>query len=100
MRFYLQIHGPVWRASAARRTYNSSGSCNLPGVDGALEGRGFPAPPSRDHSILALDDGRPLTPSAYRKVWTQTRAEVLEAHEINSPRGRTVSALRDACIAA
>ncbi|MBZ9642208.1 hypothetical protein [Streptomyces sp. PSKA30] len=52
-----------------------------------------------DDAIFALGDGRPLTISVYRKVWRQARAAVLEAHEINSPRGRTISALRDACIA-
>ncbi|MEU0388435.1 hypothetical protein [Streptomyces chartreusis] len=53
-----------------------------------------------DDAIFVLDDGRPLTTSVYRKVWGQARAAVLEAHEIDSPRGRTLSALRDACIAA
>ncbi|MFI6808276.1 hypothetical protein ACIBO6_25215 [Streptomyces luteogriseus] len=53
-----------------------------------------------DDAIFALDDGRPLTALVYRKVWRQARTAVLEAHEINSPRGRTVSALRDACLAA
>lgn len=50
--------------------------------------------------VFVLDDGRPLTPPAYRKVWRQARAAVLEANEVDSPLGRTVSALRDARIAA
>ncbi|MGN5380812.1 hypothetical protein ACQ4WX_37940 [Streptomyces lasalocidi] len=53
-----------------------------------------------DDAIFVLDDGRPLTPSVYRKVWLQARAAVLGAHESDSPRGRHVAALRDARIAA
>lgn len=53
-----------------------------------------------DDAIFVLDDGQPLTAEVYRKVWRQARAEVLQAHEIDSPLGRHVSALRDACIAA
>ncbi|TQE23739.1 tyrosine-type recombinase/integrase [Streptomyces ipomoeae] len=45
-----------------------------------------------DDAIFVLDDGRPLTTSVYRKVWRQARAAVLEAHEIDSPCGRTLSA--------
>lgn len=52
-----------------------------------------------DDAIFVLDDGRPLTAEVYRKVWRQARAAVLQAHEIDSPLGRHVSALRDACIA-
>ncbi|WP_424918206.1 tyrosine-type recombinase/integrase [Streptomyces sp. wa1064] len=50
-------------------------------------------------AIFVLDDGRPLTAEVYRKVWRQARAAVLQAHEIDSPLGRHVSALRDARIA-
>lgn len=53
-----------------------------------------------DDAIFVLDNGRPLTAQVYRKVWRQARAAVLQAHEIDSPLGRHVSALRDACIAA
>ncbi|MET8723318.1 hypothetical protein [Streptomyces misionensis] len=53
-----------------------------------------------DDAIFVLDDGRPLTAEVYRKVWRQARAAVLQAHEIDSPLGRNVSALRDACLAA
>ncbi|MFC5955272.1 hypothetical protein ACFP51_12470 [Streptomyces pratens] len=53
-----------------------------------------------DDAIFVLDDGRPLTASVYREVWRQARAAVLEAHELDSPLGGEVSALRDACIAA
>lgn len=53
-----------------------------------------------DDAIFVLDDGRPLTAEVYRKVWRQARAAVLQAHEIDSPLGRHVSALRDACVAA
>ncbi|WP_143179688.1 hypothetical protein [Streptomyces yunnanensis] len=53
-----------------------------------------------DGAKFVLDDGRPLTVQVYRKVWRQARAAVLQAHELDSPLGRHVSALRDACIAA
>jgi len=53
-----------------------------------------------DDAIFTLDDGRPLSGAIYRKVWRQARAAVLEAHEVDLPLGRNVSALRDACIAA
>ncbi|MFF2808801.1 hypothetical protein ACFVT2_16795 [Streptomyces sp. NPDC058000] len=53
-----------------------------------------------DDAIFVLDDGRPLTAPVYQEVWRQARAAVLAAHEIDSPLGRNVSALRDACIAA
>ncbi|NNN32048.1 tyrosine-type recombinase/integrase [Streptomyces sp. S3(2020)] len=53
-----------------------------------------------DDAIFVLDDGRPLTAEVYRKVWRQARAAVLQAHELDSPLGRHVSALRDARIAA
>ncbi|MGW1162384.1 tyrosine-type recombinase/integrase, partial [Streptomyces sp. NPDC002519] len=53
-----------------------------------------------DDLVFVLDDGRPLTASAYREVWRQARSAVLESHEIESPLGRNVAALRDACIAA
>ncbi|WP_254068856.1 hypothetical protein [Streptomyces sp. TM32] len=53
-----------------------------------------------DDAIFVLDDGRPLTAQVYRKAWRQARAAVLQAHEIASPLGRHVSALRDARIAA
>ncbi|WP_406453406.1 tyrosine-type recombinase/integrase [Streptomyces sp. NBC_01622] len=52
-----------------------------------------------DDAIFVLDDGRPLNAEVYRTVWRQARAEVLQAHEIDSPLGRHLSALRDACIA-
>ena len=97
----LLIHPPVQGARAE-------------GVDGASAVRRVPAGPDlvallmeemsrrglrHDDAIFVLDDGRPLTAPVYRKVWSQARAAVLEAHEIDSPRGRTISALRDACIA-
>ncbi|GAA2443166.1 hypothetical protein GCM10010433_50540 [Streptomyces pulveraceus] len=50
-------------------------------------------------AIFVLDDGRPLTAEVYRKVWRQAREAVLRAHEIDSPLGRHISALRDARIA-
>lgn len=50
--------------------------------------------------IFVLDDGRPLTGSVYRRVWKQARAAALEPHEFDSPLGKNVSDLRDACIAA
>ncbi|NEY35611.1 hypothetical protein GTU99_26180 [Streptomyces sp. PRKS01-65] len=53
-----------------------------------------------EDAISALDDGRPLTAEVYRKVWRQATAAVLQAHELDSPLGRHVSALRDARIAA
>ncbi|MCX4679942.1 hypothetical protein OG413_32485 [Streptomyces sp. NBC_01433] len=53
-----------------------------------------------DGTIFVLDNGRPLTAEVYRKVWQQARAAVLSAHELDSPLGRHVSALRDARIAA
>ncbi|WP_141726843.1 hypothetical protein [Streptomyces niveus] len=53
-----------------------------------------------DDAIFVLDDGRPLTAEVYRKVWRQARAAVQQAHELDSPLGRHVSALRDARIAA
>jgi integrase len=53
-----------------------------------------------DDAIFVLDDGRPLTAPVYRKIWRQARAAVLEAHEVDSPLGRNISALRDARIAA
>jgi integrase len=53
-----------------------------------------------DDAMFVLDDGQPLTPSACRTLWRQARAAVLEVHEVDSPLGRNVSALRDACIAA
>ncbi|MBF8173991.1 hypothetical protein IW294_24900 [Streptomyces olivaceus] len=53
-----------------------------------------------EDAIFALDDGRPLTAEVYRKVWRQATAAVLQAQELDSPRGRHVSALRDARIAA
>ncbi|MEV0905096.1 tyrosine-type recombinase/integrase [Streptomyces hokutonensis] len=53
-----------------------------------------------DDALFVLDNGRPLTTQVYRKTWRQARAAVLQAHELNSPLGRHVSALRDACIAA
>ncbi|MCZ4121771.1 hypothetical protein [Streptomyces sp. H39-S7] len=52
-----------------------------------------------DDAVFVLDDGRPLTATIYRRVWRQARAAVLEPHEIDSPLGRKVSSLRDACIA-
>ncbi|MEU2800614.1 hypothetical protein [Streptomyces sp. NPDC006863] len=53
-----------------------------------------------DDAIFLLDNGRPLTAQVYRKVWQQARAAALQAHELHSPLGRHVSALRDARIAA
>ncbi|MEE1942530.1 tyrosine-type recombinase/integrase [Streptomyces sp. TRM 70361] len=53
-----------------------------------------------DDALFTLDEGRPLTGETYRRVWKHARAAVLEAHGIDSPLGRNVSALRDACIAA
>ncbi|MET9507825.1 tyrosine-type recombinase/integrase [Streptomyces flavidovirens] len=53
-----------------------------------------------DDAIFVLDNGRPLTAQVYRKAWREARVAVLQAHEIDSPLGRHVSALRDACIAA
>ncbi|WP_445396966.1 hypothetical protein ACSMX9_24385 [Streptomyces sp. LE64] len=53
-----------------------------------------------DDAIFVLDNGRPLTAQVYRKTWQQARAAALQAHELNSPPGRHVSALRDARIAA
>jgi integrase len=53
-----------------------------------------------DDAMFVLDDGQPLTESLYRTVWRQARAAVLEAQEADSPLGRNVSSLRDACIAA
>lgn len=50
--------------------------------------------------VFVLDDGRPLTAPVYRNVWQRARAAVPEPHEADSPLGRTVSALRDACRAA
>ncbi|MDT0476794.1 hypothetical protein RM863_32175 [Streptomyces sp. DSM 41014] len=49
---------------------------------------------------FVLDDGRPLTAPVYRNIWRQARAAVLEAHEVGSPLGSTVSSLRDARIEA
>jgi hypothetical protein len=53
-----------------------------------------------DDAIFVLDDGRPLTALAYRKIWRQARAAVLEVHEVDSPLGRNISAQRDARMAA
>ncbi|MDF9816227.1 hypothetical protein [Streptomyces sp. SPB162] len=52
-----------------------------------------------DDAVFVLDDGRPLTATVYRRAWREARAVVLEVHEIDSPLGRNVSSLRDACIA-
>ncbi|MBT2396177.1 hypothetical protein [Streptomyces sp. ISL-100] len=88
---------------------------HVEGADGAGDVRRVPACPElvailktevtrrdlgHDDAIFVLDDGRPLTGSVYREVWRQARAALLEANEIDSPLGRNVSALRDACIAA
>ncbi len=88
---------------------------HVEGADGAGAVRRVPACPElvailkteitrrdlgHDDAIFVLDDGRPLAGSVYRKVWRQARAAVLEANEIDSPLGRNVSDLRDACIAA
>jgi integrase len=51
-------------------------------------------------AMFVLDDGQPLTEAVYREVWKRARAAVLETHEIATPLGRNVTALRDACIAA
>ncbi|MFJ3578902.1 tyrosine-type recombinase/integrase [Streptomyces rubiginosohelvolus] len=53
-----------------------------------------------DDAMFVIDNGRPLTAQVYRKAWQQARAAALQAHELNSPLGRHVSALRDARIAA
>ncbi|MFJ8536138.1 hypothetical protein [Streptomyces sp. NPDC093591] len=51
-----------------------------------------------DDALFTCDDGRPLSGAVYRRAWNQAREAVLEAHEIDSPLGRHVSGLRDACI--
>lgn len=49
-------------------------------------------------AMFTRDDGRPLSGAVYRRAWHQARKAVLDAHEIESPLGRSVSDLRDACI--
>jgi integrase len=51
-----------------------------------------------DDALFTRDDGRPLSRAVYRRAWREAREAVLEAHEIDSPLGRRVSDLRDACI--
>ncbi|MGW0824818.1 hypothetical protein [Streptomyces sp. NPDC002845] len=51
-----------------------------------------------DDAIFTREDGRPLSDAVYRRAWHQAREAVLETHEIDSPLGRSVSDLRDACI--
>ncbi|MFE1837490.1 hypothetical protein [Streptomyces sviceus] len=47
--------------------------------------------PRPDDAISVLDEGRPLTAPACRKIWQQARAAVLEAHEADSSLGRNIS---------
>ncbi|GAA2245862.1 hypothetical protein GCM10010232_36200 [Streptomyces amakusaensis] len=49
--------------------------------------------------MFTRDDGRPLTGAVYRRAWRQARESVLEPSEFSSPLGRSVSDLRDTCIA-
>ncbi|MGC9539845.1 hypothetical protein [Streptomyces sp. UG1] len=51
-----------------------------------------------DDALFTRDDGRPLAGEDYRGAWREAREAVLEVHEIDSPLGRNVSDLRDACI--
>ncbi|MER6079223.1 hypothetical protein [Streptomyces sp. NPDC001833] len=53
-----------------------------------------------DGLVFVLDDGRPLTTPVYQEVWRQARSAVLDSHENAPSLGRSVTALRDACIAA
>ncbi|MER5226095.1 hypothetical protein [Streptomyces flaveus] len=51
-----------------------------------------------DDTLFTRDDGRPLSSGLYRRAWRAAREAVLEADEVDSPLGRRVSDLRDACI--
>jgi integrase len=51
-----------------------------------------------DDVLFTRDDARPFSGAVYRRVWREARKAVLEAYEIDSPRGRSVADLRDACI--
>ncbi|MFJ4682762.1 hypothetical protein [Streptomyces sp. NPDC088789] len=49
--------------------------------------------------MFTRDDGRPLSGAVYRRAWHRAREAVLEPQEFSSPLGRSVSDLRDTCIA-
>ncbi|MFI1016384.1 hypothetical protein [Streptomyces sp. NPDC020965] len=83
-------------------------------VDGARVVRAVPASPELveilkaevarrglgpEDLMFTRDDGRPLTGAVYRRAWRQVRESVLEASEFSSPLVRSVSDLRDTCIA-